>query len=266
MSIDTILYNITKLTLVAYRRSVVIIIGFVVVCTTPARCSHEKHPLVHANARQIGARAQRPAQHIRLRAAPSRQLTARVHIQRRLAVSHTAGAPGGGRQTGRVAGGIFAPGARNYPIVEENTLMAAERCGGGLVGGGAVVVRIAYDLAGQAVVIPPQQLEHGAEEDPLEFLPEDAVDDEVHRAVHSHQEVGGLRQRQEDFPGMLKFTRKKGFKKVTFHYTSVCLSFLTCYFYSHSHNFGCLIPKKSISCFYNSKFSKLQPFPIMFSC
>ncbi len=75
--------------------------------------------------------------------------------------------------------------------------------------GGRAVVRISDDLAGQAVVIPPQQLEHGAEEDPLELLPEDAVDDEVHRAVHSHQEVGGLRQRQEDFPGMLKSQGKR---------------------------------------------------------
>jgi len=87
--------------------------------------------------------------------------------------------------------------------------MAAERCGGGLVGGGAVVVGIADDLAGQAVVIPPQQLEHGAQEDPLELLPEDAVDDEVHRAVRRHQEVGGLGQRQEDLPGMLKSQEKR---------------------------------------------------------
>jgi hypothetical protein len=220
---------------------------------------------VHAKARQIGARAQRAAQHIRLRAFPSRQLTARVHIQRRLAVSHTAGAGGGGRQIRRVAGGIFAPGARNQPVVEKDALMAAERGRGGLVRGRAVV-RIADDLSRQAVVIPPQQLEHGAQEDPLELLPEDAVDDEVHRAVGRHQEVGGLGERQEDFPGMLK---SQG-KEVILHFTSVCLSFWAFYFYSHSFlstrvNFGCLVPMKSISCFYISKFSKLQPFLIMFS-
>jgi hypothetical protein len=220
MSIDKILYNITKSTRVANRRSVVIIIGFVV-CPTPAHGSQKEDPLVHANARQIGARAQRAAPHIRLRAFSSRQLTARVHIHRRLAVSHTAGA--GERQIGRVAGGIFATGARNQPVVEEDALMATERGGGGLVGGGAVV-RIADDLPRKAVVIPPQQLEHGAEEDPLELLPEDAVDDKVHRAVHSHQEVGGLGQRQEDLPGMLKSQEKRFSKsKVIFYSTSICL-------------------------------------------
>ncbi len=89
--------------------------------------------------------------------------------------------------------------------------------------GGGAVVRIADDLPRQAVVIPPQELEHGAQEDPLELLPEDAVDDEVHRAVGRHQKVGGLSQRQEDFPGMLKFTRKKGFKEIIFFSTSICL-------------------------------------------
>jgi hypothetical protein len=226
--INKILYTITKLTRAAYIRSVVIIIGFVV-CTTPARCSHQKDPLVHAKARQIGARAQRAAPHIRLRAFPSRQLTARVHIHRRLAVSHTAGA-GGGRQIRRVAGGIFAPGACNYPIVEEDALMAAERGGGGLVGRGAVV-RIADDLPRQAVVIPPQQFEHGAQEDPLELLPEDAVDDEVHRAVGRHEEVGGLRQREEDFPRMLKSQEKRVKKsKVILFSTSIRLKFSSCYF------------------------------------
>ncbi len=88
--------------------------------------------------------------------------------------------------------------------------MATEGGGGGLVGGRAVIVGIADDLPRQAVVIPPQQLEHGAQEDPLELLPEDAVDDEVHRAVGRHQKVGGLGQRQEDFPGMLK-SQGKGF-------------------------------------------------------
>ena len=86
--------------------------------------------------------------------------------------------------------------------------MAAEGRRGGLVGGGAVV-RIADDLPRQAVVIPPQQLEHGAQEDPLELLPEDAVDDEVHRAVGRHQKVGGLRKGQEDLPGMLKSQEKR---------------------------------------------------------
>ncbi len=90
--------------------------------------------------------------------------------------------------------------------------MATERGGGGLVGGRAIV-RIADDLPRQAVVIPPQELEHGAQEDPLELLPEDAVDDEVHRAVGRHQEVGGLGQRQEDFSGMLISHEKRVLKK-----------------------------------------------------
>ena len=42
------------------------------------------------------------------------------------------------------------------------------------------------------------------QEDPLDLLPKDAVDDEVHRAVHGDEEVGGLGEGQEDLASMLK--------------------------------------------------------------
>ena len=102
------------------------------------------------------------------------------------------------------------PGGVSEPRLDEDAARAAE--GVGVVAAGSpclgheAVVGIADDLAGWRVVLLAKEHAHRLEEDPLELLPEDAVDDKVDGAVDSHQKVGGLGQRHVDSPSMLQLS------------------------------------------------------------
>ena len=167
--------------------------------------SQQEHLVAQTAAGQIGAGVQ-GTEYI-VRTLPPGQLRARVNIQRRRAAhaikpgSWSISAAATWQQDGVASATLVGA---DPPMEEEDALVAVEGGGGARLWGGWAVVRVADDLAGQAVVLPPQQLEHGAEEDPLELLPKDAVDDEVHRAVHGDEEVGGLGEGQEDLASMLK--------------------------------------------------------------
>ena len=110
----------------------------------------------------------------------------------------------------RVAAPQQAAGRRQRAAVDKDAARATE--GVGIVAAGSpclghkAVVGIADDLAGWRVVLLAKEHAHRLEEDPLELLPEDAVDDKVDGAVDSHQKVGGLGQRHVDSPSMLQLS------------------------------------------------------------